>query len=104
MGVFPKSILTIVMFSLLFSCNIEEGVNTNSIMDNNNQNESTHNISGRSIVFYNVENLLDTKNNRHTDDDDFTRGVGERIVRLRTFPCGEPIGHLEWCFLRRDIG
>ena len=40
MGVFPKSILTIVMFSLLFSCNIEEGVNTNSIMDNNNQNES----------------------------------------------------------------
>ena len=72
MGVFPKSILTIVMFSLLFSCNIEEGVNTNSIMDNNNQNESTHNISGRSIVFYNVENLFDTKNDRHTDDDDFT--------------------------------
>lgn len=29
-------------------------------------------ISGRSIVFYNVENLFDTKNNPNKNDDDFT--------------------------------
>ena len=29
-------------------------------------------FAGRPVVFYNVENLFDTENDPHTDDDDFT--------------------------------
>ena len=68
----PKPILTFGLFSLLLSCNIDGGVNTNSKMNDNSRDELTHNVSGRSIVFYNVENLFDTKNDPHTNDDDFT--------------------------------
>lgn len=34
--------------------------------------EQNSNFEGRSVVFYNVENLFDTENDPHTDDDDFT--------------------------------
>ena len=67
-----KSILTFGIFGLLLSCNIEGGINNNSEMDDNSQNDSGHNVSGRSVVFYNVENLFDTKNDANTNDDDFT--------------------------------
>jgi len=67
-----KTILTLSVFGLLLSCNIEEGINNNSEMDNSKQDNVSHNVHGRSIVFYNVENLFDTKNDPRTNDDDFT--------------------------------
>lgn len=43
-----------------------------NVEDTSNANKSS--VSGRAIVFYNVENLFDTKNDPNKNDDDFTPG------------------------------
>lgn len=59
----------------LASC--DEGISENNLVDETNQNKPTktnsmNTFSGRSVVFYNVENLFDTKYNARIDDEDFT--------------------------------
>ncbi len=66
-----KNILLIIPFLFFYSCenreiSTEKTKDTPSIMTN--QSEKT----GRSIVFYNVENLFDTKHDPQKNDKDFT--------------------------------
>ncbi len=70
-----KYIVLCTLTGMLFSCG--DGTIGSDLLDNVTQNQSTNNVnmsafSGRPIVFYNVENLFDTKNDPRTDDEDFT--------------------------------
>lgn len=65
-----KIFQTVCVLSLLFSCAIDhDNINDSDMEDQVNSN---HNVTGRSVIFYNVENLFDTKNDPRTNDDDFT--------------------------------
>lgn len=50
----------------------EQDLDNLDMTDKNQASSTTSEVSGRSVVFYNVENLFDTKNDPRTDDDDFT--------------------------------
>lgn len=71
-----KFIVLCTLTGILVSCG--EGTITNDksdkrIVENQSTNYETMNtFSGRSVVFYNVENLFDTKYDARIDDEDFT--------------------------------
>ena len=70
-----KYIVLCTLAGTLFSCG--EGNIGGDLLDEISQNESTNNgtmsaFSGRPVVFYNVENLFDTKNDPRTSDEEFT--------------------------------
>lgn len=70
MMIVDGSLLKYFFFSILFfsACTVksphDESID-NKIM-------SDKKIAGRPVVFYNVENLFDTENDPHVDDDEFT--------------------------------
>lgn len=65
-----KIFQTVCVLSLLLSCAIDhDNINDSEMEDQINNN---HNVTGRSVIFYNVENLFDTKNDPRTNDDNFT--------------------------------
>ncbi|MCJ8290653.1 MAG: endonuclease [Crocinitomicaceae bacterium] len=70
-----KYIVLCTLAGTLLSCG-EDSLRS-ALLDEVTQNESSNNgtmstFSGRPIVFYNVENLFDTKNDPRTNDEDFT--------------------------------
>lgn len=67
-----KYIVLCASAALIISCG--DGTIGSDLMDQSYQNESKNmsEFTGRSVVFYNVENLFDTKNDPLSDDDDFT--------------------------------
>jgi predicted extracellular nuclease len=70
-----KTLLALVILGFASGC--DEGKFDSDLLDEliNVEDKSTddqNSFSGRSVVFYNVENLFDTKNNPNKDDDDFT--------------------------------
>ncbi|MBL1280001.1 MAG: endonuclease [Fluviicola sp.] len=67
------SFIALFSFALLLSCEWAENIANNKLNEENMKStQSTSSFKGRSIVFYNVENLFDTENNPRTNDDDFT--------------------------------
>ncbi|HIP32062.1 MAG TPA: hypothetical protein EYG86_04820 [Crocinitomicaceae bacterium] len=68
-----RLIIPFCLLVLFTGCElVEEIKDNNSNMEENSNRNSTSNVSGRSVVFYNVENLFDTENDPRTNDDDFT--------------------------------
>ena len=67
-------IIALSVIATVSSCELAEEIkdNNSTMEDNNESSQLATNVSGRSIVFYNVENLFDTKNDPRTNDDDFT--------------------------------
>ena len=67
-----KYIVLCASTALIISCG--EGSIGGDLTDRLQQNESKNmsEFAGRAVVFYNVENLFDTKNDPRTDDEDFT--------------------------------
>lgn len=70
-----KYIVLCTLAGILLSCG--EGNIGGDLLDEISQNKSTNNgpmnsFSGRPVVFYNVENLFDTKNDPRTSDEEFT--------------------------------
>ncbi len=61
-----RFITPLFLFTLLYSCEVGE------IQDKSHNMAENIQKSGRSIVFYNVENLFDTKHDPQKDDEDFT--------------------------------
>jgi predicted extracellular nuclease len=56
-----------------FGCELaEQDLDNLDMVDHNQTTSTTSLVSGRAVVFYNVENLFDTKNDPRTDDDQFT--------------------------------
>ena len=63
-----STVLVLIMTGL-YSCG--DNLSTNDLIEKkimSNKND----FAGRPVVFYNVENLFDTKNDPRTDDDEFT--------------------------------
>lgn len=66
---FRLSAVLVLSIIMLHSC--DENLASNDLIEN--EIMSKHNdFAGRPVVFYNVENLFDTKNDPLTDDDEFT--------------------------------
>lgn len=70
-----KYIVLCTLAGTLLSCG--EGTIADDIFNDINENQPTNNgtmsaFAGRPVVFYNVENLFDIKNDPHTNDEEFT--------------------------------
>ncbi len=61
-----KQLLPFLLVSSLLACGSNETIDKSKNMINNTKK------TGRSIVFYNVENLFDTKHDPHKNDESFT--------------------------------
>ncbi|MGB0914416.1 MAG: endonuclease/exonuclease/phosphatase family protein [Crocinitomicaceae bacterium] len=68
-----KTLIIGLSLMTFFGCEMaEQDFDNLDMIEQDDSNETHSEIAGRSIVFYNVENLFDTENDPHTDDDDFT--------------------------------
>ena len=61
-----------ILLLLFTSCENMENIEDGEPVDNQPTMSITKEFSNRSVVFYNVENLFDTKDDPHKDDIDFT--------------------------------
>ena len=67
-----KTLFSFCVLGLLVSCENIEDIKSNTTMEDQSNSQLATNVIGRSVVFYNVENLFDTQNDPRTNDDDFT--------------------------------
>ncbi|MCH2229538.1 MAG: hypothetical protein MK105_04275 [Crocinitomicaceae bacterium] len=68
-----KILILGVLIISIYGCEITESdFDDVNMIEQEDSNETHAEFAGRSIVFYNVENLFDTENDPHTNDDEFT--------------------------------